>query len=67
MELLQAGVDISVIALWLGLESIQLAQVYLHAHIALTIEALAKHKPLEQQEPARFELEDKLLAFLNAL
>jgi site-specific recombinase XerD len=58
MELLQAGVDISVIALWLGLESIQLAQVYLHAHIALTIEALAKHKRRVQAEPARVGLED---------
>ncbi len=41
MELLQAGVDISVIALWLGHESIQSTQVYLHAHIALKVAALA--------------------------
>lgn len=67
MELLQAGVDISVIALWLGHETIQSTQVYLHAHIALKVEALAKLKPLEQQKPARFEPEDKLLAFLDAL
>ena len=67
MELLQAGVDISVIALWLGHETIQSTQVYLHAHIALKIAALAKLKPLEQQRPARFEPEDELLAFLDAL
>jgi site-specific recombinase XerD len=67
MELLQAGVDISVIALWLGHESIQSTQVYLHAHIALKVEALARLKPLDQQRPARFEPEDQLLAFLDAL
>jgi site-specific recombinase XerD len=36
MELLQAGVDCSVIALWLGHESIETTQTYLHAHLALT-------------------------------
>jgi integrase/recombinase XerD len=35
MELLQAGVDCSVIALWLGHESIETTQTYLHAHLAL--------------------------------
>lgn len=67
MELLQAGVDISVIALWLGHESIQTTQVYLHAHIALKTAALAKLQPLHPQQPARFEPEDQLLAFLDAL
>jgi site-specific recombinase XerD len=67
MELLQAGVDISVIALWLGHESIQTTQIYLHAHIALKIAALAKLKSLEPQRTARFEPRDKLLAFLDAL
>jgi integrase/recombinase XerD len=67
MELLQAGVDISVIALWLGHESIQTTHTYLHSHIALKIAALAKLKPLESRAKARFEPQDKLLAFLNAL
>jgi hypothetical protein len=35
MELLQAGVDCSVIALWLGHESVETTQTYLHAHLAL--------------------------------
>lgn len=35
MELLQAGVDCSVIALWLGHESLETTRVYLHAHLAL--------------------------------
>ena len=42
MELLQAGVDCSVIALWLGHESIETTQTYLHAHLALKEAALAK-------------------------
>jgi site-specific recombinase XerD len=67
MELLQAGVDISVIALWLGHESIQTTQVYLHAHIALKVAALAKLEPLSTTNMMRFEPEDRLLAFLDAL
>lgn len=67
MELLQAGVDITVIALWLGHESIQTTQVYLHAHIALKVAALAKLEPLSGHKTTRFEPEDQLLAFLDAL
>lgn len=67
MELLQAGVDISVIALWLGHEAIQTTQVYLHAHIALKTAVLAKLQPLHCEQAKRFEPEDQLLAFLDAL
>lgn len=67
MELLQASVDISVIALWLGHESILTTQAYLHAHIALKEAALAKLQPLSSPPYARFEPEDRLLAFLDAL
>lgn len=67
MELLQAGVDISVIALWLGHEAIQTTQVYLHAHIALKTAVLAKLQPLHSEQAKRFEPEDQLLAFLDAL
>ena len=45
MELLQAGVDCSVIALWFGHEAIETTQTYLHAHLALKEAALAKLKP----------------------
>ena len=48
MELLQAGVDCSVIALWLGHESIETTQTYLHAHLAFKEAALAKLKPYER-------------------
>jgi integrase/recombinase XerD len=67
MELLQAGVDCSVIALWLGHESIETTQTYLHAHLALKVAALAKLKPYERRKPTRFRPNDRLLAFLDAL
>ena len=67
MELLQAGVDCSVIALWLGHESIETTQTYLHAHLALKEAALAKLKPLQQGKAARFRPSDRLLEFLNSL
>ena len=67
MELLQAGVDCSVIALWLGHESIETTQTYLHAHLALKEAALAKLKPYERGRRARFRPSDRLLAFLEAL
>lgn len=67
MELLQAGVDCSVIALWLGHELIETTQTYLHAHLALKEAALARLKPLPQGKAARFHPSDRLLEFLNAL
>jgi integrase/recombinase XerD len=67
MELLQAGVDCTVIALWLGHESIETTQTYLHAHLALKEAALAKLKPYEHSKGTRFRPSDRLLAFLEAL
>jgi site-specific recombinase XerD len=67
MELLQAGVDCSVIALWLGHESIETTQTYLHAHLALKEAAMAKLKPYERVKHTRFRPSDRLLAFLEAL
>lgn len=67
MELLQAGVDCTVIALWLGHESIETTQTYLHAHLALKEAALAKLKPYERSKRTRFRPSDRLLAFLEAL
>jgi integrase/recombinase XerD len=67
MELLQAGVDCSVMALWLGHESIETTQTYLHAHLALKEAGLAKLKPYERGKPTRFRANDRLLAFLDAL
>ena len=66
MDLLQHGVDRSVIALWLGHESMETTQVYLHANLALKEQALAKTNPLKGR-PGRYRPGDKLLAFLQGL
>jgi integrase/recombinase XerD len=67
MELLQAGVDPTVISLWLGHESSQSTKAYLHAHIALKEAALARVQPFTAGKSQRFKPDDQLLAFLNAL
>jgi integrase len=68
MELLQAGVDRSVIALWLGHESIETTQIYLDADLALKEKALAKTTPVAEAKNARrYRPDDKLLAFLKSL
>ena len=66
MRLLQAGIDTSVIALWLGHEQIETTQIYLHADLEIKERALAKTAPIETK-PGRFRPSDKLLAFLEAL
>lgn len=66
MNLLQSGVDRSVIAMWLGHESIETTQVYLHANLELKEQALAKTRPLNGASK-RYRPPDKLLAFLNSL
>ena len=45
MRLLEAGVDSSVIALWLGHENVQTTQIHLHAHLGLKERALARTAP----------------------
>jgi site-specific recombinase XerD len=66
MELLQAGVDRAVIALWLGHESVETTQIYLDADLALKEQALAKTNPAKGT-PKRFQPDDELLAFLKQL
>lgn len=66
MRLREAGVDISVIALWLGHEHIATAQMYLHADLAMKERALATVTPLHTA-PGRYRPPDALLAFLEAL
>lgn len=66
MELLQAGVDLSVIALWLGHESIKTTHCCLDAHLALKEAALAKTEPLNGKT-GRFRPDDDLLQFLKGL
>jgi len=66
MHLLQAGVDIATIALWLGHESIETTHVYLQADLAMKEKALGKLDPIEGQW-TRFQADDPLLAFLASL
>jgi integrase/recombinase XerD len=66
MHLLQAGVDIATIALWLGHESIDTTHVYLQADLAMKEKALGKLDPIEG-EWTRFHADDPLLAFLASL
>jgi hypothetical protein len=66
MDLLQQGVEQSVIALWLGHESIETTQVYLDANFELKQRVLDKVTPLNGT-PGRYRPDDKLLAFLRSL
>ena len=66
MDLLQAGVDRSVIALWLGHESVETTQIYLEATLAMKEHALAKTTPPNGRS-ARYHPDDQLLGFLNSL
>ena len=66
MDLLQAGVDRSVIALWLGHESVETTQIYLEATLTMKEQALAMATP-PNGRAARYQPGDQLLAFLNNL
>jgi len=66
MRLLQAGNDISMIALWLGHESIETTQIYIHADLALKEKALERTTPIGVIS-GRYRPPDTLLAFLEAL
>ena len=66
MSLLQAGVDISVIALWLGHADIRATNVYLHADMTIKERALALTTPANVR-PGRYRPSDPLLAFLESL
>lgn len=66
MDLLQEGVERSVIALWLGHESIETTQVYLDANLALKQEVLDRTTP-PNGRPGRYRPDDRLLAFLKGL
>lgn len=66
MDLLQSGVDRSVIALWLGHESVETTQIYIEATLAMKEEALAKLSP-HRVKVGRYNPGDTLLGFLNSL
>jgi site-specific recombinase XerD len=66
MQLLQSGVDRTIIALWLGHESVETTQVYIHADIELKEKAMALTKPVNAPN-GRYRPGDELLSFLESL
>jgi integrase/recombinase XerD len=66
MALLHAGVDTSVIALWLGHEDPGSTQAYLHADMTIKEKALERIRP-PNTSPGRYHAPDTLLAFLDGL
>jgi integrase/recombinase XerD len=66
MRLLHAGVDTSIIALWLGHVSTDTTQIYLHADLNLKEQALARTRP-PNTRTGRYQPPDNLLAWLEAL
>jgi integrase/recombinase XerD len=66
MDLLHHGVDQAVIALWLGHESVETTQIYIHADLRLKERALAK-VAAPDVKPGRYRPDDQLLAFLEGL
>lgn len=66
MQLLQAGVDTSVIALWLGHAGVRSTDPYVHADISIKEKALALTTPATSR-PGRYRPTDKVLAFLERL
>jgi site-specific recombinase XerD len=66
MRLLNAGVDSTVIALWLGHETVATTQIYIHADLALKERALARTAPADTA-PGRYLPPDALIAFLENL
>jgi site-specific recombinase XerD len=66
MDLLQHGVDRSVIALWLGHESMETTEIYLHADLRMKEAALSRTAPLDVK-PGRYQPSDDVLAYLESL
>jgi integrase/recombinase XerD len=66
MELMQAGVDRTLIALWLGHESVETTQIYLDANLAIKEEVLSRITPINARA-GPYQPDDALLAFLKGL
>jgi integrase/recombinase XerD len=66
MDLLHSGIDRTVIALWLGHESVETTQVYIHADMRLKEKALARVASTKTR-PGRYRPDDALLGFLESL
>jgi len=66
MRLLAAGVDITVIALWLGHENVATTNIYIHADLALKEQAIARTTP-HDTAPGRYQPPEAIIAFLDNL
>lgn len=66
MRLLSAGVDSTVIALWLGHQTVATTQIYIHADLAIKERALARTTPASTA-PGRYHAPDTLITFLKNL
>ena len=66
MRLVNAGVDIVTVALWLGHQNVATTQIYVHADLALKERALERTAP-KDLPPGRYRPSDKLLRFLDSL
>jgi integrase/recombinase XerD len=66
MELFQAGVDRSLIAIWLGHESLDTTQIYLDANLQLK-QAVLNRVNSVRSKPGRYRPDDQLLAYLKTL
>ena len=66
MQLLAAGVERTVLALWLGHESTETTEIYVHADLATKERAIARTAPLPAAA-RRYRPPDRLLAFLEGL
>lgn len=67
MRLLHAGVDATVIALWLGHENVGTTSIYIHADMTIKEQAIAKTTPIGTSPSQRYQPNDTLLAFLDRL
>ena len=66
MDLLQNGIDSAIIALWLGHESVETTNIYLHADLKLKEKAMARTTP-SGTTTRKYQPEDAVLALLNTL
>ena len=66
MHLLQSGVDITVIAIWLGHESTETTHMYVEANLAMKEQALSRIEEMPGP-PLRYRADDELLRFLDGL
>lgn len=68
MRLLHAGVDATVIALWLGHEQVATTSIYIHADMTIKQQAIAKTTPPSTSgQPVRYLPGDTIMAFLDRL